>query len=232
MKVSNFLFQMRQGPATKEAKELDERYYWTYVYMLQHGSTTVSTKPFNDPWDSGTAGIIFISKKMLIEMYYPDIKRQTKVEKKEKAAIKFFEQQVELLDDMFNGRCYGYTIFDETGEELESCWGYWGDSEYAENEGMDALNVLLEKYSKEKMGNPDPEVIITHRVREAIADLVAYCSDSREWEDWVEYGYSNNHIIHSAAVVKSHVLGDKSLQKEIDEETRLLKEELPDNSHE
>lgn len=50
-------------------KKLDSDYYWLPVYGYHHSDFSFSTKPFNDKWDSGRAGLIVLSKKEAKELY-------------------------------------------------------------------------------------------------------------------------------------------------------------------
>lgn len=174
----------------------NEEYEWEYVYMLRHGGTTVNTTGFSCRWDSWIAGIAFIKKEVM---------------EKEQLQKDYLVSQVKLLDDTFQGNCFGYIITYKNfkGEDVafSSCYGYWGDPEEAYRDGLGNLDSLP------KAPKAVPE--LSKKVTDAVKSLVTYCSDSREWEDWEENGYSNNHIIHDAAVVLSELLGDDSLMEEI-----------------
>ena len=65
------------------------------IYMLDHGSRTLSFNDFNDPFDSGKAGFAVLDKSI------PDIKKEAEKELKE------FNDYIEgnvLMIDFFNGR--------------------------------------------------------------------------------------------------------------------------------
>lgn len=91
------------------------------VYMLDHSGLTVSTTPFHCPWDSGQIGFIFCTNKQVKEEWSGD---------KEKAT-QYLIGEIKTYDQYLTGDVYGYVIRkpaeeDCEGEELESCWGFFG----------------------------------------------------------------------------------------------------------
>jgi len=76
--------------------------------------------PFDCPWDSGQIGVVLVKK---------DRGFRTK-KKAEKAA----EQHVETWNQYLSGDVYGYMVKDKEGNELDSCWGFYG-IEYVKAEG-------------------------------------------------------------------------------------------------
>ena len=36
-------------------------------------------------------------------------------------------QEIETYDQYLEGDIWGYIVFDEDGEEIDSCWGFYGD---------------------------------------------------------------------------------------------------------
>lgn len=109
--------------------------------------------PYNDSWDSGIVGFIFAPREAVLKEY--SCKRvsaaiRAKVEK-------VLRQEVETYDDYLTGNVYGYRLFrvddnfdpdkddPEDYEELDSCWGFYGDTAYIKQEVKD----LIEAYEKE-----------------------------------------------------------------------------------
>ena len=98
------------------------------LYLYDHSGITISTHSFNDHWDSGQVGFIYMTAKQIREWYGK--KRITKgiKEKAEKCLL----ADVEVYDQYLRGEVYGYVITDENGEEDEadngqsSSWGYFG----------------------------------------------------------------------------------------------------------
>lgn len=93
------------------------------LYLYDHSGITISTSPFSCPWDSGQIGFIFISKEKLKKEY--GVKRVTNdlIKKAEKCLL----GEVKTYDQYLTGEVYGYRVIDEEGNEVDSCWGYYGD---------------------------------------------------------------------------------------------------------
>jgi len=94
------------------------------IYGYSHGSLTISTKPFSCQWDSGQLGFAVVTKEDIRKNY--SIKRVTKkyVEKAEK----HIEGEVETLEQFISNEIYGFILEDENEEEIDSCWGFYGDN--------------------------------------------------------------------------------------------------------
>ncbi len=84
--------------------------------------------PFQCPWDSGQVGFVFVTKAKLVEEYGDDSE-----ESREKA-MKCLEAELEIYNQYHAGDVYGFILRakpcehcdDETGDVLDSCWGFWG----------------------------------------------------------------------------------------------------------
>ena len=74
------------------------------LYMYNHGGITISTEPFNDRWDSGQIGWVYVTKDNIRETY--DIKRVTK-EYREKAE-ELLNGEVEMYDKYLKGDIYRF----------------------------------------------------------------------------------------------------------------------------
>jgi len=95
------------------------------VYIYDHSGVALSTRPFNDPWDSGQVGFVYAYKKDLIE--HPGY-----IERAEE----MLDNAVEVFSQYLNGEVYGYKLIRVTSctecgaeqrEEIDSCWGFYGD---------------------------------------------------------------------------------------------------------
>ena len=112
------------------------------INMYDHSGITVSTSnayPYNDLWDSGIVGFIYVTKKTIFEEC-SDITEENWKER----ADKYLEGEMETYDQYLTGDVYGYrltkkvTIYDicphcgevikecENEEEVDSCWGFYG----------------------------------------------------------------------------------------------------------
>lgn len=96
------------------------------LYLYDHSGITMSTSngrwPFNCRWDSGQVGYIHVSKEEVQEEY--SWKRISP--KRREQILHLLRTEVETYDQYLRGDVYGYVIEDEDGEEIESCWGYFG----------------------------------------------------------------------------------------------------------
>ena len=92
------------------------------IYMLDHSGITISTTDFNDRWDSGKIGFIYITKEEARKSHMVK-----KLSKKVKEQVhKNLLSSVEVCDQYVSGETYGYVIEDKAGNEIDSCWGYFG----------------------------------------------------------------------------------------------------------
>jgi hypothetical protein len=94
--------------------------YWLPVYLYDHSGITISTKPYTCPWDSGQIGVIYVSWEKAKAEFGPCPKRK---------ALKCLESEIREYDDYLTGNVYGYCIIDNEGNEIDSCWGYYGNPE-------------------------------------------------------------------------------------------------------
>jgi len=95
------------------------------LYLYDHSGITMRTGPFNCPWDSGQVGYIYIEPQQVREEY--GVKR---IGKKVKAkALSMLETEVKVYDQWLTGDIWGYFIENDEGDDLDSCWGFYGSDE-------------------------------------------------------------------------------------------------------
>lgn len=92
------------------------------IYMLDHSGVSVSLGSFNDPWDSGVGAFAVITRGQA-EKDCPDLKGND--EKLKERAYEWLKDEVETYQQFLSGEVYGYVVEDGSGEELDSCWGYY-----------------------------------------------------------------------------------------------------------
>jgi hypothetical protein len=92
------------------------------LYLYDHSGITIATHPFSCPWDSGAIGFCYLTPQQIRECYM--VKRITK--KIREKAEKLIQCEVEVYDQYVSGQVYGYVAKDTNGQELDSCWGYYG----------------------------------------------------------------------------------------------------------
>ena len=94
------------------------------MYMYDHSGITVSTKPFSCSWDSGQIGFIYITKEAAREGFM--VKNVT-AKIKERLLVNL-NGEVETYDQYLTGDIYGFKEVDSEGNEVDSCWGFYGDN--------------------------------------------------------------------------------------------------------
>jgi hypothetical protein len=119
------------------------------LYLYDHSGITMNTTGFSCRWDSGQVGWIFISKEKVRKEY--SVKR---ISKKLKERITgYLINEVKTYDQYLTGEVYGYKISKitkcdlghEDTEELDSCWGYYG-----ENSCLEEAEKIVEFYQQPK----------------------------------------------------------------------------------
>ena len=113
------------------------------INMYDHSGITVSTSngyPYNDRWDAGCVGFIYVTKKRI----FNECGGITEENWKERAD-KYLEGEMETYDQYCRGEVYGFRLiktvvkqekcphcgevireYEEETEE-DSCWGFYGD---------------------------------------------------------------------------------------------------------
>ncbi len=116
------------------------------VFMYDHSGITINTTGFSCRWDSGQVGIVYMTKAQAVENWGKKIVTA----KVREAAIKCLKAEIEELDNYLTGQVYGYRVYDPEGEEVESCWGFFGDSDYCLSEGVSVAEYLEAEAEKNK----------------------------------------------------------------------------------
>ena len=126
----------------KELKETD-LVFIKQINLYDHSGITVSTSngyPYNDRWDAGCVGFIYVTKKTILEET-----GYTTEEAWKDVAEDFIEAEMETYDNYVRGDVYGFTLTKkvfkqdkcphcdeviseyEVDEDVDSCWGFYGD---------------------------------------------------------------------------------------------------------
>ena len=93
------------------------------LFLYDHSGITMSTGSFHDPWDSGQVGWIYATKKDVRESFMVNRVTKSILER----ATKLLQSEVDTYDQYLRGDIYGYEVIDKiTGEDLDSCWGFYG----------------------------------------------------------------------------------------------------------
>ncbi|AOQ24595.1 hypothetical protein MTAT_19380 [Moorella thermoacetica] len=124
------------------------------LYLYDHGGVTISTESFNDPWDSGWVGWIYvldedIKKEFHVDEITDEIRQKT---------VDILKGEVETYDMYLQGEVYGYVLEEKIKcpccghvqtQEIDSCWGFYGYNpktngiaDYIPEEYQDLLDKL------------------------------------------------------------------------------------------
>jgi len=106
---------------------VDKHYVWLPLYLYDHSGISMSTShqyPYNDRWDAGQVGYIYVSKEKALKEY--DKKRWSK--KFEQQILEALTREVDIYDEYLRNEVYGYILKDQNDEEVDSCWGYYGEA--------------------------------------------------------------------------------------------------------
>lgn len=105
------------------------------VYMYDHGGIVLSTSPFSCRWDSGQLGFIYAT--------HADLKREYGTQPVPvDRVVEILKHEVSTYSSYVSGDVYGFVVEDESGEHLDSCWGFIGELDYAMTEGLEAAKYV------------------------------------------------------------------------------------------
>ena len=114
--------------------EIQNGYVVLPVYLLDHSGLTMSTTDFNDRWDSGQVGIIFVSNDKIKAEYEVDLVEpvlRLQIEER-------LKEEVAEYDAYLRGECYCYELYKD-GELEHSCGGFIGSYDKAVKDIADYL---------------------------------------------------------------------------------------------
>jgi hypothetical protein len=106
------------------------------LYAYIHSGVALSVGDHNFPdarWDVSSTGFVLV-------------KRQKGWTWARKKAFKVAESITEEWNQYLSGDVYGYKVTDtETDEEVESCWGFYGEPETCMTEATGITEAIIEK---------------------------------------------------------------------------------------
>lgn len=89
------------------------------IFAYVHSGVTIKAgSGFSCPWDSGQSGFAYVERSKALEEF-PGIE----------SAMKAILCEVKIFDAYLTGEVYGYVIEDADGDEIDSCWDFYGDDE-------------------------------------------------------------------------------------------------------
>ncbi|MBC7325751.1 MAG: hypothetical protein H5T99_10630, partial [Moorella sp. (in: Bacteria)] len=108
------------------------------LYLYDHSGLAMSTRgdiyPFNDPWDAGQVGWIYVTLKKVRDWF--GVKKVTK--KLRARVLEILRAEVEEYSRWLQGDVYGYVLEDAEGSKIDSCWGFFG-TDWKENGMADQI---------------------------------------------------------------------------------------------
>jgi hypothetical protein len=108
------------------------------LYLYDHSGISISTGAFSCRWDSGQVGFIIADRKKVLQEFGGKI-----LTKKLKDQVtKILENEVQTYSQYLEGDVYGFIIEDEEGEQLDSCFGFYGN-DFAINGMLDYIDASL-----------------------------------------------------------------------------------------
>jgi hypothetical protein len=91
-------------------KYINKHFVILPLYLMDHSGLSISTSPFDCPWDSGRVGFIYVDKE---SKDYDDLTAGLKAE-------------VDIYDKFLSGDVWGYHIENSDGDVVDSCFGFYG----------------------------------------------------------------------------------------------------------
>lgn len=117
--------------------------------LYDHSGISMSTSssyPYNDRWDSGQVGWIYVSKKDLLANYGG--KRVTA--KLREKGLEHLRNEVSIYDQYLRGDVYGFKVLDKEGNDIDSCWGFYG-TDWKTNGLLDHAQPSIDYHIREKL---------------------------------------------------------------------------------
>ncbi len=108
------------------------------LYLYDHSGITMKTTPFGCHWDSGRVGTIVVSRDTVRKEY--NTKRIS--QKTKNQILAYLEGEVNTYDDYLTGNVW-YNRITLDGEEIDSCYGYIGDSDVCLTEAKSQVDAIV-----------------------------------------------------------------------------------------
>lgn len=106
-------------------------------------------------WDAGFAGVIYTTKERAEKFMGREATRED--------VLDALKQEVDYYDTWGNGNCWGFVTYDKLGNEVDSCWGFIGETtECMEHEFEGGLHDCEFKtlYEYVESHKDDPDVLV------------------------------------------------------------------------
>ena len=127
-------------------EELPEGSIILELYLMDHGSISMSTGSFSCRWDSGQVGFIYVTPETIIKEY------GNNSDESRAKATSVLEGEVRTYDCFIQGNIWGYQVFEAEvceccenageKEEIDGCWGFY-DMDGKGNSALDAIRECI-----------------------------------------------------------------------------------------
>lgn len=106
---------------------LNQDYVALPLYLLAHGDSSISTRPFSDPWDSGQIGYAICTKENVVSTYGTDKNWQEN-------GRNLIRQEIDTYDHYLHGEAFVYDVYEydpvtNSWEYSDDCSGFYSDDE-------------------------------------------------------------------------------------------------------
>jgi len=119
-------FDMNHFPDAIKAMQACDDIICLPLFMYDHSGIALSIEPLNDAWDSGQVGVAFVTRENALKEF--NEKRMN--EKIRQKAIELIKSEVKTYSEWASGSVFGYVVEDKEGNEIDSCWGFYGMDEF------------------------------------------------------------------------------------------------------
>jgi hypothetical protein len=90
------------------------------LYLYDHSGLRISVEPFGCKWDSGQVGWAYVPGGS------PEFAGMGDPEARRTRALEIIKSEVEVYDQYLSGEVFGVRVLNPDGEEVDSCWGFYG----------------------------------------------------------------------------------------------------------
>lgn len=143
------------------------------LYLYDHSGITMNTSGFNCRWDSGQVGWIYADKKTICDNWnVSDWNEKVSNGEGEMISAKDYaiillESEVETYDDYLTGNVYGFEIIDPDGDNIDSCWRFFGDPEKSGclEEAESAANCCINNLKQAELQEAQDKALLVYSER-------------------------------------------------------------------
>jgi hypothetical protein len=122
-------------------EEMSEKVAYIFpVYRYEHGNVAYRRGSASG-FDYSNCGFYIVTDKNLKDWDGDNVPNAEKVEK-------IIDAELETYTQYANGEVYGFILYDDNGDEEDSCWGFYSIEDIRDHLGDEWKDEDLEKYIK------------------------------------------------------------------------------------